>query len=131
MNINIPTQAEIVAAYSNFTVDSEEGLNARTQELEKLNKSDLIDLIISKEKEKRTDTVQELARAILSDPELIAADYEMIASAIREIKPEAKTSSKSIASYVSKKRDEWDLPQRIKISRPRVKEVEPEATEED
>ncbi len=126
MNINIPTQAEIVAAYSNFTVDSEEGLTQRTQELEKLNKAELVELIISKEKEKRTDTVQELAKAILKDPELIAADYEMIASAIREIKPEAKTSSKSIASYVSKKRDEWDLPQRIRITKARAPKEEAE-----
>ena len=127
MNVNIPTQDEIVQAYSNFTVDSEEGLIARTTELEKINKADLIDLIISKEKEKRTDTVQELAKAILKDPEFIAADYEMIAGAIREIKPDAKTSSKSIASYVSKKREEWDLPQRIRISKQRApKEETPE-----
>ena len=128
MNFTIPTQEDIVQAYTNFTVDSEEGLTARTQELNALNKSDLIDLIISKEKEKRTDTVQELAKAILKDPEFIAADYEMIASAIREIKPEAKTSSKSIASYVSKKRDEWDLPQRIRITKQRAPK-ETEATE--
>jgi len=124
MNINIPTQAEIVAAYTNFTVDSEEGLINRTQELEKMNKPDLIELIISKEKEKRTDTVQELAKAILKDEEFIAADYEMIAGAIRELKPEAKTSSKSIASYVSKKRDEWELPPRIRISKQRTPKTE-------
>ncbi len=50
----------------------------------------------------------------------------MIASAIREIKPEAKTSSKSIASYVSKKRDEWDLPQRIRITKARAPKEEAE-----
>ena len=132
MNFSIPTQAEIVAAYTNFTVDSQEGLDQRTSELNSMNKADLIDLIISKEKEKRTDTVQELAKAILKDEDFIAADYEMIASAIREIKPDAKTSSKSIASYVSKKRDEWDLPQRIRITKqraPKVEEETPEATE--
>lgn len=124
MNFNIPTQDEIVTAYSNFTVDTQEGLEARTSELMTLSKADLVDLIISKEKEKRTDTVQELAKAILKDEAFIAADYEMIAGAIRELKPEAKTSSKSIASYVSKKRDEWELPPRIRITRQRAPKEE-------
>ena len=137
MNFTIPTIEEISSKYLDHQVDSEEGHEARVAELSALTKSDLVDLIISKEKEKRTDTVQELAKAILKDEDFIAASYETIAEAIRVIKPEAKTSSKSIASYVSKKREEWDLPPRIRVTQPRVKKEEevevevesPEATE--
>ena len=131
MNFTIPTIEDIASKYTNFTVDSQEGLDARTAELEKLNKSELVDLIISKEKEKRTDTVQELAKAILKDEEFIAAPYDTIAEAIRLIKPEAKTSSKSIASYVSKKREEWELPPRIRITVTKPKEVKEDTPTED
>jgi len=131
MNFTIPTPEDITSKYTNFTVDSQEGLDARTHELEKLNKTELVELIISKEKEKRTDTVQELAKAILKDEDFIAAPYEVIAEAIRIIKPDAKTSSKSIASYVSKKREEWELPPRIRITMTKPKKVEEETPTED
>jgi len=125
----IPTIEDIVARYSNLEGASQDELiEARQAELKAKTKDELIDIVIEKEKAKKTDTVQELAKAILQDEEFIAADYETIASAIREIKPEAKTSSKSIASYVSKKRDEWDLPVRVRITKPRAPKVV-EATE--
>ena len=115
----IPTREEIVEKYSSFVgLSEEEQLAKRKKELEAMKKDELIVLLLEKEQH-RTDTVQELAKAILQDPELIAADYETIAAAIRELKPEARTSAKSIASYVSKKREEWSLPQRIRISRQR------------
>jgi len=119
MTFNIPTQEEIVAKYEAFNEDlsQEEAIANRTAELSKLTKDELVAHIIEQESNKRTGTVQELAKAILKDDELIAASYETIASAIREIMPDAKTSSKSIASYVSKKREEWELPQRIRISK--------------
>lgn len=132
MNITIPTIEDIVAKYSNLQGASQEDLvAAREEELAKLNKADLIALVIEKEKAKKTDTVQELARAILQDEDLIAADYETIASAIKVIKPEAKTSSKSIASYVSKKREEWELPLRVRVTRPRAPKEEVAPTEEE
>ena len=119
MNITIPTQEEIVAKYSGFNTDlsQEEAVEARTIELTKLTKDELVAHIIAQESNKKTGTVQELAKAILKDEDMIAANYDVIASAIREIMPDAKTSSKSIASYVSKKREEWELPQRIRISK--------------
>ena len=121
MNFTIPTAEDIVLKYSNYNPDlnQEEALIAKTAELHKLTKDDLVEMILSNQKESRTDTVQDLARAILKDEDLIAANYEDIASAIKELKPGSKTSSKSIASYVSKKRDEWELPPRIRITRPR------------
>jgi hypothetical protein len=100
-------------------LSSESALETRKVELEGLKKEELISIILEKEQkssEKKT-TVQDLAKAILKDEDLIAASYETIAMAIRELMPEAKTSSKSIASYVSKKREEWELPQRIRITK--------------
>ena len=117
MTFTIPTKEEIVAKYAahNSEEQQEQALIARRAELKGLNKDDLIELILKSEEEKPTGTVQELARAILSDPELIAANYTDIANAIREIIPGSKTTDKSIASYVSKKKEEWDLPQRIRV----------------
>ena len=117
MNFHIPTTQEIVEKYSAFEVNTDEALEAKRVELHKLTKDELVEMILEAQKNKKMDTVQDLARAILSDEDLIAANYETIAEAIREIKPEAKTSSKSIASYVSKKREEWNLPQRIRITK--------------
>lgn len=131
MNFTIPTVEDIVSAYSDYNpaLDTEAALEAKRDELMKLNKDELVTVILDSQKEARKDTVQDLAKAILKDPEMIAASYDIIAEAIRELKPEAKTSSKSIASYVSKKRDEWDLPQRIRVTQPRAKKEEPEAEE--
>jgi len=136
MEFHIPTTSEIVEKYSDYnpSLDTEAALEAKRDELHKLTKDELVSQILESQKETRKDTVQDLAKAILRDPELIAANYEQIAEAIRELKPEAKTSSKSIASYVSKKRDEWDLPQRIRVTAQRApkKVEEPEAeTSED
>ena len=130
MNFIIPTIEEIASKYEGYNpaLDTEAALEAKRTELHKLNKDELVDMILESQKEKRTDTVQDLAKAILKDEEFIAASYDTIAEAIRIIKPEAKTSSKSIASYVSKKREEWDLPPRIRITQTKPK-VAPEATE--
>ena len=129
MNFTIPTIEEITAKYENYNpaLDTEAALEAERDTLHKMTKDELVALILESKKEKRTDTVQDLAKAILKDEEFIAASYDVIAEAIRVIKPEAKTSSKSIASYVSKKRDEWELPPRIRITQPRVKATPPEA----
>lgn len=128
MNFHIPTTEEIIAKYSDYNpaLDTEAALEAKRDELMKSTKEDLVTLILDSQKEARKDTVQDLAKAILKDKDLIAANYEQIAEAIRELKPDAKTSSKSIASYVSKKRDEWDLPQRIRVTAQRTPKAEPE-----
>ena len=127
-NFTIPTVEDITSKYEGFNPDlnQEEALEAKTVELHKLTKDDLVKMILDSQKEKRTDTVQDLAKAILKDEDLIAANYEVIADAIRILKPGSKTSSKSIASYVSKKREEWDLPQRIRITAQRAPKVSTE-----
>jgi len=113
MTFTIPTVADIVAKYSDFEVVA---IDDR-EELMKLTKAELVEKLLETRKTARTDTVQELARAILQDEELVAANYEDIASAIKTLKPGSNTSSKSIASYVSKKREEWNLPLRIRVSK--------------
>ncbi len=117
MTFTIPTVETIVSKYEGFEPNTEEQVEAKRQELSKHTKDELIDMIMESMSKQRTDTVQSLAKAILKDEELIAAPYEVIAEAIRQLKPEAKTSAKSIASYVSKKREEWQLPPRIRISK--------------
>ena len=125
MNFQIPTVEAIVAKYSSVELDNPEQAKA---ELMKLTKDELVDKLLQATSH-RSGTVQELAKAILQDEELIAAPYEVIANAIKEMMPTAKTSSKSIASYVSKKREEWSLPDRIRVSVARPKK-EKEETEE-
>jgi len=115
----MPTVEDIVKRYSDYNpaLDTEAAYEAEKASLMKLTKEVLVEKLLENKKEARTDTVQDLAKAILSDEDLIASNYEDIAEAIRTLKPGSKTSSKSIASYVSKKREEWNLPQRIRISR--------------
>ena len=87
MTFNIPTQEEIVAKYEGFdsSIDTEEAIATRTAELNALKKDELIAMILESESNKRTGTVQELAKAILKDEEMIAASYETIAMAIMPI----------------------------------------------
>ena len=113
MTITIPTTEDIVAKYQGADLDNPE---AQKEALMKLTKEELVDKLMEAQAH-RSGTVQELAKAILKDEEFVAASYDTIADAIKELKPEAKTSAKSIASYVSKKKEEWQLPPRIRVSR--------------
>lgn len=98
--------------------------SAREEELSKLTKAQLVELIIKSETKTpaRGITVQEVAKAILKDEECIACNYDTVAEACRLLIPGAATSPKSIASYVSKKRDEWQLPDRLLIRTSKHKE---------
>ena len=129
MDIQIFTAQEMADKFDNLVVaegqEQEVDTTEREAGLGKLNKSELVDLIIALEsKGKRTGTtVQDIAKAMLKDEECLAVNYETIAEACRLLIPGAKTSSKSIASYVSKKREEWDLPIRYMIRTPKAKVV--------
>lgn len=134
--INVMSAAQIAAKFEGTVVATEEVVvdEAREAELSKLTKAELVALVLKAEAPKvaRGTSVQDVARAILTDPELIACTYEEIAGACRLLVPGAQTSSKSIASYVSKKRVEWSLPERImiraqKVHAPEVTEVTEEA----
>ena len=118
MELTIITKEDIVEKYSNFSSEAKT-LDEWKSELSKLTKDELVEQLAQIKVNKPVGSVQELAKAILKDEELLTASYEDIAEAIRELIPDAKTSPKSIASYVSKKREEWNLPMRYRISKPR------------
>jgi len=119
MDIKIYSAEEMAEKFEGLVVAEGEEVDTapRMAELEKHTKAELIDLIIALEnKGKRTGTtVQDIAKAMLKDKDCLAVNYETIAEACRILIPGAKTSSKSIASYVSKKREEWELPSRFMI----------------
>jgi len=127
MNFSIPTVEDIVTKYQGTDLENPEAAKA---ELMKLTKDELADKLMQATSH-RSGTVQELAKAILQDEDMIAANYTVIADAIKVMMPSAKTSSKSIASYVSKKREEWNLPDRIRVSTARPKKTETEVPEVD
>ena len=73
----------------------------REKELMKLNKEQLVDLIIGTEKFSSVK-VEDLVKLVLEDERCAWLDYETIANLVKESVPSAKTSNKSIASYASK-----------------------------
>jgi len=137
--MKLTTVADITAKFQTVVADpesaNEEAQAIRTEELMKLSKSDLTAMIISAESRNSGSVkVGDLAKMILQDEEFITASHETVAQAVRELIPGSQTSYKSIASYVSKKREEWDLPDRIQVRTARPKkpapEVETETTED-
>ena len=130
MDIQIFNAQELAERFETLVVaegeTQEVDTSAREDELTKLTKAELVEMIIGLEsKGKRTGTtVQDIAKAMLKDEECLAVNYETIAEACRILIPGAKTSAKSIASYVSKKRDEWDLPVRYMIRTPKAQRNE-------
>lgn len=140
MDIKIYTAAEMAEKFEDLVVaegeEKEVDTSEREADLTKLTKAEIVAIVINLEaKGKRTGTtVQDVARAMLSDEECLAVNYDTIAEACRILIPGAKTSSKSIASYVSKKREEWGLPVRYMIRTPKIKapvvEVEAPVEEE-
>jgi hypothetical protein len=90
-------------------------------ELEGLNKADAIANLIAKvvelEKPKSKDgiTVETVARKFMEAPELALFNWAQIAELVKRVLPEANTSSKSIASYASKRKEEWSIVAREKL----------------
>ena len=76
-------------------------VEARTVELEKMKKADLIKMIIASESFSGTK-VEDLAKPILADEDCVWLDFATIAALIVEVLPNAKTTKKSIATYASK-----------------------------
>jgi hypothetical protein len=109
---------EIVARYLGLNADSPDVVEARKVELKDLNKNDLIDLVISLEKPKveRAFKVEDVIKEMLTTPALAIFNYEQIAALVVQILPEAKTSNKSVASYASKKKTDWDIVPRQKLN---------------
>lgn len=90
---------------------------ARTEELKAMKKEDIIALVIELEKPKvdRPFKTEDVVKALLESPECACFNYEQIAALVQQAMPGAKTSSKSVASYASKKKDVWNVVKREKI----------------
>ena len=109
---------EIVASFLAQHSDAPDVVEARKVELKDLSKSDLIDLVVSLEKPKveRAFRVEDVIKVMLTTPELAIFNYDQIAALVVQILPEAKTSNKSVASYASKKKADWDIIPRQKLA---------------
>lgn len=93
-------------------------LEARRSELQEMDTDELIEhiLVLEKVKAPAGAKVEDMARALLEDEQLAIFTYEQLASTIRKHLPEAKTTGKGIASYVTKHKDEWLIVKREKFS---------------
>ena len=112
--------ADAIEKFSSLVADSsdENIIKNRIEELNKASKEELIKMIISLEKRQTKGIgVGDLAKAILQDEEFITLSNGEVAEVCRTLIPGSNTSAKSIASYVSKKRVDWNLPQRLTIRR--------------
>jgi len=123
--MNFPTVQETIKAFEDIVSTTEladDSLDARRSELTELTHEELVEMIISFEKRNTNKGVGvgDLARAILQHPDYITLSNGEVAEVCRELIPGSQTSHKSIASYVSKKREEWALPDRIQVRRKKV-----------
>ena len=98
-------------------VEQPDVLEAKRAELEKHTKADLIQMILTLDKPKadKAFKVEDVAKALLESPDCALLTYEQIATMVQAALPEAKTTSKSIASYASKRKDEWNIVSREKF----------------
>lgn len=78
-----------------------DSVEKRREELLKLDKEVLVEMLLAST---RVDGVkiEDIAKAVLEDPDCAWLDYSTIAEAIVKAIPTAKTSDKSLASYASK-----------------------------
>lgn len=128
-NIQIFNAEQLAEKFSSMAASPTETHDTtdREAELSKLTKAELIEIILGYEAPKahKTVNVQDIARAILQSEDCVACNYEAIAGACRILVPGAQTTSKSIASYVSKRRLDWNLPERIMIRTQKARDEEP------
>ena len=120
--ITIATVEDIVAKYSPIVTSlsggssKEDYAKEREAELHSMTKNQLIAFIIDLEyKPGAKVKVADIAKLILKDEEFLTASHDTVAQAVCQLVPGANTSSKSVATYVSKQSEEWGLPNRIVI----------------
>ena len=136
-NLNVVTVEDIVAKYSPFVAQlsgdttERDFATERVPVLEKMTKAQLIDHIISLEYKPTSKLkVVDVVKKILLDEELLTASHDTVAQAVCKLVPGANTSSKSVATYVSKQSEEWGLPNRIIIRTAKPKKAVEETAEE-
>lgn len=113
-------QAAAKSIIDNFkaTVDSTpSATEARTEELKTMKKDDLIALILNLEAPKADKgiKVEEVAKALMESAECACLTWGDIADLIVTSGLGEKTSAASIASYASKRKDEWNIVGREKL----------------
>ena len=120
--ITIATVEDIVAKYSPIVTSlsggssKEDYAKEREAELHSMTKNQLVAFIIDLEyKPSSKLKVVDVVKRILMDEELLTASHDTVAQAVCQLVPGANTSSKSVATYVSKQSEEWGLPNRIVI----------------
>lgn len=95
----------------------EDAIQARTEELAKMKKDELIALIVGLEKPKADHkvTVEQVAQALMESPECATLTWSDVADLIVTSGLGEKTSQASIASYASKKKDVWNIVPRERL----------------
>lgn len=101
----------IIAGFIATAEATPDVIAARTEELDKMSKKDLVALVLQLEKPKvdKSVKVEDVVKALLTAPECAIFNYETIASLVVQAIPDAKTSQKTVASYASKKNEEWGV----------------------
>ena len=92
-------------------------VEARTEELKTLKKDELIALIIGLEKPKADHKVkvEDVAKALMASEDCAVLTWGDMAELIQTSGLGEKTSAASIASYASKRKEEWTIIPREKL----------------
>lgn len=114
----------IIASFTGIVPEdaAEVRKSALLEEVSSMNKADAIAHLVAKvvelEKPKAAKdiTVESVARKFMEAPELALFTWPQIALLVKRVLPEANTSSKSIASYASKRKEEWAIVAREKFA---------------
>lgn len=108
------TAKTIIAGFVETAAATPDVIEARTHELEAMSKKDLIAHVLKLEAPKadKTVKVEDVVKALLTAPECAIFNYETIAALVQQAIPDAKTSSKTVASYASKKATDWAIVKR-------------------
>lgn len=95
----------------------QDAVETRRAELLAMKKDELVARVLELEKPKneKAFTVEALAKNILEDSTCAVLPYKAIAALIVSKVPDAKTSDKSIASYVTRHKEDWNVVPREKI----------------
>lgn len=106
----------IVARYQ--AEEQPDVLAARAEELHALKKDELIQLVLTLEKPKseKAFRVEDIVKDILEEPACAILTYEQVATLVHQVLPDAKTSSKSVASYASRRKEDWDIVSRERLN---------------
>lgn len=120
---SVAAEAIIASFTGHVTVDAAETRKAAlAAEVASMKSAEKVEYLIAKivelEAPKNKDgvTVESVARKFMEAPELALFTWPQIALLVHRVLPESKTSSKSIASYASKKKEDWKIVPREKFA---------------